>query len=126
MVSITHEAVTPERLDQALRGRVAGDVLTDRFSLTAYSTAACIYKIRPLAVVVPKTAADVQAAVQVANDLAVPIIPRGAGSGLCGQALGRGIVLDFTKYMNRVLEIDAPGRLLRVQPGAVTGRSAAA
>ncbi|MBM4020391.1 MAG: FAD-binding oxidoreductase, partial [Planctomycetes bacterium] len=109
-------------IEAALRGRIAGDLLTDRFSLTAYATAACIYKIMPLAVVVPKDAGDVEAAVRAAGELDVPVIPRGAGSGLCGQALGRGVVLDFTKYMTEVMEIDASGGLVRVQPGAVTGR----
>jgi FAD/FMN-containing dehydrogenase/Fe-S oxidoreductase len=122
MGKVSGGTVTPEMVAEALRGRVAGEVLTDRFSLTAYATAACIYKIQPLAVVVPRDAADVQAAVRAAADLGTSIIPRGAGSGLCGQALGRGIVLDFTKYMTGVLEIDAAGRLVRVQPGAVTGK----
>jgi FAD/FMN-containing dehydrogenase/Fe-S oxidoreductase len=118
----TVAAVTGEAVQRLLGGRLSGDLLTDRFSQIAYSTAACIYKIMPLAVVVPKTADDVVATVKAAAELGVSVIARGAGSGLCGQALGRGIILDFTKYMNRVLEIDAPGRLLRVQPGAVTGQ----
>jgi len=122
MTNDSAATITPEAIAQALQGRIAGDVWIDRFSLTAYSTAACIYKILPLAVVVPKDAADVQAAVKVAGELGVPIIPRGAGSGLCGQALGRGIVLDFTKYMKSVLEIDEAARIVRVQPGAVTGQ----
>ena len=122
MASPSGHNVTPEVLAAALDGRIAGDVLTDRFSLTAYATAACIYRIMPLAVVVPRDASDVVTAVQVANELGVPVIPRGAGSGLCGQALGRGIVLDFTKYMDRVLEIDPDGKVIRVQPGAVTGK----
>ena len=115
------DAVTSEDVERALRGRIAGDLLTDRFSLTAYATAACIYKIMPLAVVVPKDASDVVEAVTAAGKLGVSITPRGAGSGLCGQALGRGIVLDFTKYMNQILEINPAEKFIRVQPGAVTG-----
>jgi len=111
-----------ERIRQALDGKVRGDVLTDRISLTAYATAACIYRIMPLAVVVPKDAADVASTVRVAGELGVPVIARGAGSGLVGQALGRGIILDFTKYMNRILEVDAERKIVRVQPGAVTGK----
>ena len=122
MTSDPRVKVTPETVGQALRGRIAGDVWTDRFSLTAYSTAACIYKILPLAVVVPKDAADVEAAVQAAGGLGVAVIARGAGSGLCGQALGTGIVLDFTKYMKGILEIDTAAGIVRVQPGAVTGQ----
>ncbi len=113
-------SVTPEALDAALRPRIQGDVLTDRYSLTAYATAACIYRIRPRAVVVPASADDVVAAVQVGRDLGVPIVPRGAGSGLCGQALGRGIVLDFTRHMNRVLGVDPAAKTVRLEPGAVT------
>jgi len=111
-----------ERMGEALRPEVEGDVLVDCFSRAAYATAACIYRIMPLAVVVPRTAADVAATVRSAGRFGVPVIPRGAGSGLAGQSLGRGIVLDFTKYMNRVLEIDAERRLVRVQPGTVTGK----
>ena len=113
---------TAQDIEKALRGRIAGDLLTDRFSLAAYATAACIYKIVPAAVVVPRDAGDVAAAVRAASDLGSSVIPRGAGSGLCGQALGRGIVLDFTKYMNRILEMDSAEKIVRVQPGAVTGR----
>ena len=113
--------VSPDAVREALGGAVKGDVLTDRFSRTAYATAACIYKIMPLAVVVPKDAADVVATVKAGVQLGVSVIARGAGSGLCGQALGRGIVLDFTKYMTGILEIDVPGRVVRLQPGVVTG-----
>ncbi len=123
MPDLSGSTVTPQAVAAALDGRIAGDVLTDRFSLTAYATAACIYRIMPLAVVVPKDAADVVTAVQAANELGVPVIARGAGSGLCGQALGRGIILDFTKYMNRVLEIDPQKPLIRLQPGIVTGKA---
>jgi len=111
-----------EKVERALSGRIAGDVLTDRFTRTAYATAACIYRIMPLAVVVPKDVSDVVAAVEAAGELGVPIIARGAGSGVAGQALGRGIILDFTKYMKRILEIDPGERFVRVQPGAVTGK----
>ncbi|MCX5654867.1 MAG: anaerobic glycerol-3-phosphate dehydrogenase subunit C [Planctomycetota bacterium] len=121
-MTLSPAKVSPNAIEQALQGRIAGDLLTDRFSLTAYATAACIYKIMPAAVVVPKDAADVATAVQVAAELGLSVIPRGAGSGLCGQALGTGLVLDFTKYMNQVLEIDAEAKIVRVQPGAVTGR----
>ena len=122
MTEQTPSGVTTEAVARALAGRIAGDLLTDRFSLAAYATAACIYRIVPLAVVVPRDASDVVAAVEVAGALGISVTPRGAGSGLCGQALGRGIVLDFTKYMNQVLEVDAGRNLLRVQPGAVTGQ----
>lgn len=113
--------VTTGQIEGALRGRIGGDLLTDRFSLAVYGTAACIYRILPLAVVVPRDASDVVTAVRTAAQLGVPVIPRGAGSGLCGQALGRGIVLDFTKYMAGILDMDPERRLIRVQPGIVMG-----
>jgi len=112
--------ITPEDVGRALEGRIRGEVLTDRFSRAAYATAACIYRLPPLAVVVPKSAQDVAAAVEAAGRLGVPVTARGAGSGVVGQALGRGIVIDFTKYMDRVLAVDPAARLVRVQPGAVT------
>ena len=71
-----------ERIGEALRGRIEGDVLVDRISLTAYATAACIYRILPLAVVVPKEPADVASAVRAAGELGAAVIARGAGSGL--------------------------------------------
>jgi FAD/FMN-containing dehydrogenase/Fe-S oxidoreductase len=113
--------ITPDDVASALEGCIRGDVLTDRFSRAAYATAACIYRIPPLAVVVPESADDVAASVEAAGRLGISVTARGAGSGVVGQALGRGIVLDFTKYMDRVVEIDPDARLVRVQPGAVTG-----
>ena len=120
MAAPSNNPVTSETIERAIRGRIRGDLLTDRFSLAAYATAACIYRIRPRAVVVPKHAADVVTAVKTAAALGVSVTARGAGSGVCGQALGRGIVLDFTKYMTAILEIDADGKRVRVQPGVVT------
>ena len=122
MTQASPKPVTSDDVARALAGRVQGDVLTDRFSRSAYATAACIYRIPPLAVVVPKTADDVAETVRAAARLGISVTARGAGSGLAGQALGGGIVIDFTKYMNRVLAVDVPGRCVRVQPGAVTGK----
>jgi len=113
-------AITPDDVARALDGRIQGDVLTDRFSRSAYATAACIYRIPPLAIVVPTSVDDVAAAIETAGQLGISITARGAGSGVVGQALGRGIVLDFTKYMDRILDVDAEARLVRAQPGVVT------
>jgi len=121
MTQASPNTVTSDDVARALSGRIEGNLLTDRFSRAAYATAACIYRIPPLAVVVPKTADDVAATVRAAGDLGVSVTPRGAGSGVAGQAIGPGIVLDFTKYMNRILEVRAEDRFVRVQPGVVTG-----
>jgi FAD/FMN-containing dehydrogenase/Fe-S oxidoreductase len=113
---------SPEQIQRELGPRIEGDCLTSLPERVAYSTAACIYKIRPLAVVLPKSAADVAAVVRYGREHRLPIIPRGAGSGLSGQVLGEGLILDFTRYMNQVEEVHAAENLIRVQPGAILGR----
>lgn len=101
--------------EAALRRQVRGEVGFDACIRALYSTAACIYRLPPLAVVAPLDAADVQAAVATCRAHNVPITPRGAGSGLVGQALGDGLVLDLTVHMNRLLSLgDAHAW---VQPG---------
>ncbi|MBM4036101.1 MAG: FAD-binding protein [Planctomycetes bacterium] len=88
-----------------LRRRVRGEVAFDPGSRALYSTAACIYRVPPVGVVAPLDADDVLAAVALCRAHSIPITPRGAGSGLAGQALGDGLVLDFTVHMNRILDI---------------------
>ncbi|QCJ45609.1 FAD-binding and (Fe-S)-binding domain-containing protein [Haloprofundus sp. MHR1] len=104
----------------ALRDAVAGEVRFDEYSQLLYATDGSIYRARPAGVVLPRTVEDVQAAVRIAADYDVPILPRGAGSSLAGQAVGPGcVVLDFSKYMDRILDIDADAKRARVQPGVV-------
>jgi FAD/FMN-containing dehydrogenase/Fe-S oxidoreductase len=78
-----------------------------------------MYAIEPLGVVFPRDAAEVAAVISTAADLGVAVLPRGAGTSLAGQTVGRAIVMDFSLHMNRILEIDAEARLARVQPGVV-------
>ncbi len=106
-----------ERILADLRGLVRGDVRCDDVLLNLYSTDASIYEIRPLSVVRPRTLADVVAVVEYAAENHLPIHPRGAGTGLAGESLGAGIVLDFSRYMRRVLEVGDD--FVRVQPGIV-------
>ncbi|NIA22267.1 MAG: FAD-binding protein [Anaerolineaceae bacterium] len=113
---------TSREIQAELGPQLGGDCLIGDLALAAYSTAACIYKIRPLAVVLPRTARDVSHAVRYGRANRLPIIPRGAGTGLAGQVLGSGIVLDFTRYMNQVEQVHPEVNLLRVQPGAILGR----
>ena len=103
-----------------LRGLIAGDVLCDAISLQLYASDASIYEIRPLAVVRPQSLADVIACVQYAAEKHVPIHARGAGSGVAGESLGPGLVMDFSKNLRRVLRIDP--ETVRVQPGVVHER----
>jgi FAD/FMN-containing dehydrogenase/Fe-S oxidoreductase len=105
------------RLERALRERVAGEVRFDEKSRLLYSTDASLYQILPVGVVLPRSAEDVQAAAGIAAEEGVPLLPRGGGTGLGGMTVGPALVLDFSKYMDRVLEIDGARRRARVQPG---------
>ncbi len=108
-------------LDAALAGRlrreVEGAVLLGAADRGRYSTDASIYQVQPLAVVVPRTVADVQAVLAIARDGGVPVLPRGGGTSQCGQTVNRAIVLDCSKHLRSVLSID--GAVATVQPGIV-------
>lgn len=106
-------------LRQALSSRLEGEVRFDRVSRALYSTDASIYQIIPLGVVIPRTEADVVTTIEICREYGVPITARGGGTSQAGQAIGAGVVLDCSKYLNRVLEIDANARWVRVQPGCV-------
>lgn len=95
------------------------DVVMDRPSRLLYATDASLYEMEPVAVVFPRTPSDAAAAVGVARTHGVPVLPRGGGTSLAGQGVNHAVVLDFTRHMNAVLEIDADRRLARVQPGLV-------
>jgi len=102
-----------------LKKRIEGDVRFDRYSRLLYSTDASIYQIEPVGVVVPRHKGDVQAVIELANKLDVSVLPRGGGTSLAGQAVGHSIVLDFSKYMRNVLEVNQEELWCRVQPGLV-------
>ena len=86
---------------------------------TLYATDASIYRAMPIGVVMPKSAADVVSVCRYADERRIPILPRGAGTSLAGQAVNHAIVLDFTRYMNRILHIDPQGETVDVEPGVV-------
>ena len=106
-------------LEHELRKVVAGDVRFDRISRLLYSTDASMYQVEPIGVVIPRDADDVQAAVEVARRQQVALLPRGGGTSLTGQTVNRALVLDFSRHMNRVLEVDAEGQWAKVEPGLV-------
>jgi len=106
-------------LESALGRCFKGDIYFDRLSLGLYSTDASIYQITPAAVVVPKDKADVCAAVRIAAEHNIPVTSRGAGTSLNGQAIGPGLIIDFSKYMNNLLEVNLEQRWVRVEPGIV-------
>src|SRR5690242_20897084 len=109
-------------VERDLGGRLEGEVRTDPVTLALFSTAACIFRRKPLAVVSPRTQDDVARTVAFAHQRGIPVTARGGGSSLAGQALGPGIILDFSAHLNRVLEVDTERRLVRVEPGAIHSR----
>src|SRR5207244_4382145 len=102
-----------------LRNHIAGEVRFDEAARKLYSTDASIYRIEPLGVVLPHSADDLVAVVQVAAEAAVPLVPRGGGTSLSGQSIGPGLVVDCSKYLRDVLDLDPVNRTARVQPGVV-------
>jgi FAD/FMN-containing dehydrogenase/Fe-S oxidoreductase len=106
-------------LEHELRRVVEGDVRFDTYSRLLYSTDASMYQVEPIGVVIPRHAGDVQAALEVANRQNVPVLPRGGGTSLTGQTVNRAVVLDFSRHMHRVLEVNEEERWARVEPGLV-------
>src|SRR5690349_17719398 len=106
-------------LERELRRHVEGDVRFDTYSRLLYSTDASMYQVEPIGIVIPRHADDVQAVIEVANRQGVPILPRGGGTSLTGQTVNRAVVLDFSRHMGNVLEVNREERWARVQPGLV-------
>ena len=98
---------------------IKGEVLVDDYSLGMYSTDASFYQIKPLAVVLPLDESDVKKTVEIARIHKLRLLPRGGGTSLAGQTVGDGIVIDFSKYMNKILEFNEQERWVKVQPGLV-------
>ena len=107
----------PRRIAEDLRGQVAGDVLHDDLTRRLYATDGSLYEIEPLVVLRPRVTEDVAATIRYAAAESIPVHARGAGSGLAGGCVGPGIVIDFSRYMRRVLAVDDESA--RVQPGVV-------
>src|SRR5438477_10216306 len=108
-----------DALAQHLRKEIQGEVRFDHASRRLYSTDASIYQIEPLGVVIPRTVEDIVATVQIAGEMHIPITARGGGTSLSGQSIGPGVVLDCSKYLNSILDIDPAARRARVQPAVV-------
>jgi FAD/FMN-containing dehydrogenase/Fe-S oxidoreductase len=106
-------------LEGALTRAVKGDVRFDRGSRALYATDGSNYRQIPIGLVVPRDEEDVVAAVAACRRYGAPVLPRGAGTSLAGQCCNVAVVLDFSKYMNGIIEVDAAARVARVQPGVV-------
>ena len=102
-----------------LQKRVAGDLRTDSYSRMLYSTDASNYQVMPYGVLIPKTVEDMQAAVELAAQYRVPLLPRAAGTSLAGQAVNEALVIDASRHLDRVLEVNPEEHWVRVQPGVV-------
>ena len=106
-------------LFRRLRAETQGEVLSDDASRGRYATDASIYQIMPVGVFVPTSERDVVTAIDIARDLKVPILPRGAGTSQCGQTTGAALVIDYSKHLRRVIDIDVANRTATVEPGLV-------
>lgn len=106
-----------ERIQADLRGLIDGDVYCDDLFLQMYASDASVYELRPTGVVRPRGLSDVVACVQYAAENELPIHARGAGTGVAGESLGPGLILDFSYYMRRILHIGED--TVRIQPGIV-------
>lgn len=109
----------PEEFRVRLAAALPGIARTDLTTRAAYSSDASIYRHVPAAVLHPRDADDVRTALEIARAHAVPVVPRGGGTSIAGNAIGPGLVLDFSRHMNRVLSIDPDARTAVVEPGVV-------
>src|SRR6201987_5492719 len=109
-------------LEARLRREMQGEVRFDAFSRGRYATDASIYQIEPLGVVVPQSREDAAAAIAIAREEGVPILPRGGGTSQCGQTVARALVVDCSKHLDRVISVEVEGRWARVEPGVVLDR----
>ncbi len=110
--------LSPEFLHE-LKKRFTGDLRLDSASKILYSTDASMYQIEPLGVAIPKTQDDLQAAVELAAKYRIPILPRGSGSSLGGQAIGEALILDCSRYLDSIIEIDPETHSAIVEPGVI-------
>src|SRR3984957_13998677 len=106
-------------LERRLKAEVSGDVGFDRFTRGRYSTDASHYQIMPLGVVRPRTVADAERAIALAREERVSVLARGGGTSQAGQTVNHSLVIDCSKYLNRIVDLDVAGRRCLVEPGIV-------
>jgi len=108
-----------EGVQTRLRSELDGEVLFDEFSLGRYSSDASIYQIKPLGITIPTSSEDAVRALEIATDAGLAILPRGAGTSQCGQAVGEALIIDNSKYLRNILDFDAAEQTVWVEPGVV-------
>src|SRR5580658_2797285 len=96
-----------QRIQDDLKGLLKGELLFDDLSRALYSTDASIFQVRPLGIAVPRDEEDVQTLVRYAQEQHLALVPRGAGSGMAGEALGTGLIVDLSRHFRSILEIGA-------------------
>lgn len=106
-------------LQEKLQDAMQGEVLFDEFSRGHYSTDASIYQIKPIGIAKPRDSEDALAALQIAADAGVAVLPRGAGTSQCGQAIGDALIIDNSKYLTGIGELDESNSTIWVEPGVV-------
>ena len=114
--------VGDSRLADRLRRAVGGEVMFDPFSRGRYATDASIYQIEPIGIVCPRTTDDVEATLSIAREEGVPVLPRGGGTSQAGQTVAEAIVLDCSRHLDRIIDVDAAARRATVEPGVVLAR----
>jgi len=111
--------VDARALAAALKRELAGEVRFDKGARALYSTDGSNYRQVPIGVVIPRHIEDVEATMHLARKFGAPILSRGGGTSLAGQCCNVAVVMDFSKYMHRVLHVDAAAKRARVEPGCV-------
>ena len=109
----------PSPLETRLAKEITGEVRFDRFSRGRYATDASFYQIMPEGVVVPRTMDEALLSLAIARDAGHIVTPRGGGTSQCGQTVNSGVVIDFSKYLNRIVSLDVESRICVVEPGIV-------
>jgi FAD/FMN-containing dehydrogenase/Fe-S oxidoreductase len=121
-LSTNDSASLTEALRSQIAGKITGDVRFDRGSRALYATDGSNYRQVPIGVVLPRDVDDVLATIATCREFGAPLLCRGAGTSLAGQCCNVAVILDFSRYMSKILEIDPARRLARVQPGVVLDR----
>ena len=114
---MTRKRHSSRSLEQALQDKIKGEVRFDPVSRAIYSTDASVFEIIPEGVVIPKCPDDIINTVKICRDQGVSITARGGGTSQAGQAVGQGVQLDYSKYLNRIIQLDVQDRIIEVEPG---------
>src|SRR3984893_15179158 len=112
-------SAVPTTLEPRLRAAITGDVFFDSFNRGRYSTDASFYQIMPRGVVVPRSIDEALQALEICRDDGRIVTPRGGGTSQCGQTVNDGIVIDFSRHLNRIISLDVENRSCVVEPGIV-------